>query len=405
MTRKGIIIGVFAACSIMGKAFAAGPLINCVWDNPNYFPLTSPGYIDTINSAIQQHTEQYNCNPTTGQCSTRYYYTLPNREFVVTAANTVTCINNGDEAAPIRYLFYRKLVPTASNFKELRMILDFMGGWVMLDGRPEQLVGEDEDILEPCVENCTDIRTGWPQYHKMFTLTFKAIPIRTSSYNRNDLVWNTQDYIGNWSVYTQNPSVGSRAIPICIFKQNDTNCGRYVGGTGGGGGGNIGGGGGGGGGGLIPTPPPVPQCTLTITTPNVVQFQPISTDDLSRNRVRTEDFTLTASKGPVQSGTCIGNVYNLPGEIKTEGGYPISSTFWGINGSGGSPQGIGLKILDLDLGSYLQFNYRYPAFIKNIRTTSETKRFRAEIAASTSDLKKIKSGAYSQVLTFEVRIP
>lgn len=394
MINRIIIVGVLALCSLMNSAIAR-PVINCVWDSPNFFPLTTPGYKDVISSAITQRTEQYNCNQETGQCSLRYYYTIPNQTFTVTASNTVTCINNGDEVGKVDYHFYRNAGPTASNYRDLRMTLaggGSNGGWITLDGRPADNVVWGYETLEPCQTGCTDVRTGWPRYHQTLTLTFTTTPNSLSSYTRSSLEWNNQDYIGNFAIDSQNPSVVNRAVPICLFTQSDTSCGRYVGGIGGGGG-------------LVPVPPPIPQCTLRIVTPNIIEFQPISSDDLSRNRVRMEDFTLTATKGPVQSDICIGNVYNLPGEIKTEGGYAISNIFWGINHSSGTAQGIGLKIYDLDLGSYLQFNYRYPSFIKNIRTVSETRRFRAEIAASTNDLNNIKSGEYSQVLTFEVRIP
>ncbi|UAN54635.1 hypothetical protein KGP26_29120 (plasmid) [Serratia sp. JSRIV002] len=389
MMIRIIFLGMLILYSIMSSAIA-GPIINCVWDNTKFFPLTTRGFKEVIDAAITSHTEEYNCN-SDGQCLKRIYYTVPNQTFTVTASNSVTCINNGDSAGDIKYQFYRILSQTPHNYKGLTMFVPGGGAWLTLDGRPAGISIWQDGTLAPCEKNCTNIRTGSPQYRKIFSLTFTASPILTRSYDYNSLRWDAPDYIGNWSVDSRSP-VTWATIPVCISNQNNSTCGQYLGGMGSGGN-------------LVPPPPPTPQCTLKITTPDIVQFQPISSDDLSRNRVRMEDFTLTATKGPVQSEVCIGNVYNLPGEIKTEGGYSISSTFWGINHSSGISQGIGLKIYDLDEGNYMQFNHRYSNFIKNIRTISETKRFRAEIAASTNDLKKIKSGEYSQVLTFEVRIP
>ncbi|WP_174334246.1 hypothetical protein [Serratia fonticola] len=53
----------------------------------------------------------------------------------------------------------------------------------------------------------------------------------------------------------------------------------------------------------------------------------------------------------------------------------------------------------------MKFNQKYPRFISDISSISESKRMRAEISATTKDLKKIKDGEYSQVLTFEVAMP
>lgn len=238
--------------------------------------------------------------------------------------------------------------------------------------------------------------SGWPQYYKVLSFTFTVRPIKSRVEFGPIPNFDNINLLGNIWVHksSDNPGMsyygwGSTSIPgICGLMNSDmSDC--------------IPSSGGGGAGPIIPNP-----CVhVDHYHPGVVEFQPISSDDLSRNRVRMEDFTLTATKGPVQSQSCMGSTYNLPGTIKTEGGYSISSTFWGINHSSGSPQGIGLKLFDLGKGSYLQFNHTYPSFIANISSMSETKRIRAEIAATTNDLKRIKDGEYSQVLIFEVKMP
>lgn len=389
---RNIIVGTLALCSLSMSSAIAGPIINCVWDDNFSFPLMTYGFSEIVYDAITKKVEEYNCDPETGKCDKREYYLLANKVFTVTSSNTVSCINNGDAVGDINFLFYISPGPAETNFRGPKMVVAG-GPTILLDGSSAgSTINWKNGSLAPCQRDCRNVKTGWPRFDKTLSLTFTATPISLRADFIDKLEWNKQNHVGNWAVDSLTSSVIARAVPVCIMKKGDSSCSQYAGGMGGGGG-------------LLPPPPPVPQCTLRITTPNVIQFQPISSDDLSRNRVRMEDFTLTATKGPVQSQFCTGNVYNLAGEIKAEGGYAINSTFWGINHSSGSPQGIGLKIFDLDQGSYLQFNYRYPSFIKNIKDTSETKRFRAEIAASTNDLKKIKAGEYSQVLTFEVRMP
>lgn len=223
MMSRAIIVGILALCAMMNSAIAR-PFMNCVWDSADFFPLTTPGFKDVISSAITQHTEQYNCNPTTGQCSTRYYYAVPNRIFTVTASNTVTCINNGDTVGDIKFLFHRNPGVIATNYRDLRMTLQGggqNGSWITLDGRPADTVVWQDEALEPCQGNCSDVRTGWPQYRKTLLLTFTATPTSLTAYSRSALEWNNQDYIGNWAIDSLLTSMVERAVPICIFKQNE----------------------------------------------------------------------------------------------------------------------------------------------------------------------------------------
>ncbi|NTY85953.1 fimbrial protein [Serratia fonticola] len=394
---------VLALCSLINRALAAEDLMVCNWEhlNGDFVKLTSGSFRDVIEPYIEWKKEEDQCNEY--ECTYRNYWDIPNRTYTVTASAAVRCINMGNKTGPIRFSFERAFTPKKPTYyKNLTMKISGAGS-LSLSGLENMWFGTirnwSDGTLAPCQIDCRSMSSGWPQYYKVLSFTFTVRPIKS----RVEFEFGPKpnfdniNLLGNIWVHqsSDNPGMsyygwGSTSIPgICGLMNSDmSDC---IPSSGGGGAG--------------PIKPPTPVCTLTITTPGVVEFQPISSDDLSRNRVRMEDFTLTATKGPVQSQTCIGSVYNLPGTIKTEGGYSISNTFWGINHSSGSPQGIGLKLYDLGKGSYLQFNHTYPSFIANISSMSETKRIRAEIAATTNDLKRIKDGEYSQVLIFEVKMP
>ncbi|WP_260515759.1 hypothetical protein [Serratia fonticola] len=390
---------ILALCSLNNTALAAEDLMACEWENLNdkFVRLTSGSFRDVIEPFIEWKKEAYDCDK--DGCYYRYYWNIPNRTYTVTASTAVRCINVGQKAGPIRFSFEREFTGKPTHYQNLTMKISGAGS-LSLSGLENMSGGTirnwSDGTLAPCQKNCYSVSTGWPQYYKTMSFTFTVRPIKSRVDYGVMPNYDGINMLGNLWVHASSDDPGmsyygwGTSLPgICGLMNSDmSGCSPSSGG-----------------GGAGPIKPPTPTCTLTITTPGVVEFQPISSDDLSRHRVRMEDFTLTATKGPVQSQTCIGSVYNLPGTIKTEGGYSISSTFWGINHSSGSPQGIGLKLFDLGKGSYLQFNHTYPSFIANISTMSETKRIRAEIAATTNDLKRIKDGEYSQVLIFEVKMP
>jgi hypothetical protein len=391
---------LLALSSLINTALAAGDMMVCDWTDlkDKSVKPTGGGFGDVIEPFIESKIEAYDCDKE-GNCFYRYYWNIPNRIYTVTATANVKCINLGDQTGQIRFSFEKTFTFNPTHYKNLTMQITGAGS-LSLTGLENMVDGTkrtwSDGTLAPCTQGCSSVNTGWPQYYKTLTFTFTVRPIKSKVDYGPKPNFDNLDLLGYIWVHV------SREVPIASYHSSTTNAPNICGLVGSkmnecrasGGGSGPG-----------PSKPPIPSCTLTITTPGVVEFQPISSDDLSRNRVRMEDFTLTATKGPVQSQVCIGSTYNLPGTIKTEGGYSISSTFWGINHSSGSPQGIGLKLFDLGKGSYLQFNHSYPAFIANISSMSETKRIRAEIAATTNDLKRIKDGEYSQVLIFEVKMP
>lgn len=394
------LAAIVTLCSLTNTALAAGDLMVCDWEDLDngFVKLTSGSFRDVIDPNIERKTDIINCN-SQGYCESREYWNIPNRIYTVTASTTVRCINVGDKTGPIRFTFQNQPDGKPTYFQNLTMRITGAGS-LSLSGLENTASGTFKDwsdgTLAPCQKDCTSVSTGRPQYYKKLNFTFTVRPIKSKVDGGPAPLYDGINMLGAIWVHASSEdasmsySGSGTSIPvICgLLNADMSGCQPSSGGTGSG-----------------PVKPPIPTCTLTITTPSVVEFQPISTDDLSRNRVRMQDFTLTATKGPVQSQTCVGSTYNLPGTIKTEGGYAISSTFWGINHSSGSPQGIGLKLYDLNKRSYLQFNHTYSAFIANISSMSETKSIRAEIAATTNDLKKIRSGDYSQVLIFEVKMP
>lgn len=395
---KILFILVTLILGFISSNASAYKIANCQWDQPNYFPMIPKGFKESINSSILTKREYYSCGVNgTQQCS-RIYYELPQSVYTINATNTVTCINNGNEPGDLTLWLYRVNKPSEKNFKDIAIVTPD-GSYAWLGNTATGRItwaNQYKYTIEPCQTNCGYITQGFPQIKIVIPLTIRAVAIKTRSYNKSDLQWDTMDYVGNISVgfddFSSDYNSVYRDIPLCIGLENTTGrCVSYVGGNNGGGG-------------TVNPPPPPPVCTIKITTPNIVEFQPITSDDLSRNRVRMTDFTLVATKGPSQSGSCIGTPYNIPGILKPEGGYLVNDTFWGINTNNETAQGIGLKIYDLDNQSYMKFNSTYPAFIKNINLTSETKKFRAEIAATTNDLKKIKAGEYSQVIIFEVKL-
>ncbi|WP_411755176.1 hypothetical protein [Serratia sp. (in: enterobacteria)] len=360
----------------------------------------------TIYDQVSLTTEKYNCrNNEDGylECDYRWVWNIPNRIYSTSVSINVQCINLGDKTDKIAYNFtnIKEQISSSDVWKNLTMTISGIGPlktFSNLEKMDDSRAFEWSDgSLAPCQKECWSMITAWPRYTKTITFKFTVQPKVFKLNDYQNPYYDLQDAVGtlwmfsgdnkeaNWS------TLNSPFLSICGLDYRTTCNPKPGGGSGGSGGGII--------------RPPIKQCTLTVVTPDVVAFQPISSDDLSRGRVRSEDFTMTVIKGPDQSTPCMGSAYNLPGEIKTQGGYPISSTFWGISHSSGAPQGIGLKLFDLGKGSYLNFNHRYSSFIKDISSISESKRIRAEISATTKDLKKIKDGEYSQVLTFEVAMP
>lgn len=395
-----LTVALLALYSLINTALASDDMMVCDWTDLDgkFVKLTSGSFRDVIEPFIEWKVEKYDCDKE-GDCSYRTYWYIPNRTYTVTASAAVKCINVGNKAGPIRFSFEKGFAGKPTDYKNLTMRITGAGS-ISLSGLENVAQGTirtwSDGSLAPCTKECFSVYTGMPSYSKTLTFTFTVRPIKSKIEYGLMPNFDGVNYLGDIWIHTSRDDTNSSyygyttGVPsICGLMYSDMSGCR----------------GSSGGGGAGPIKPPTPACTLTITTPGVVEFQPISSDDLSRNRVRMEDFTLTATKGPVQSQICMGNTYNLPGTIKTEGGYSISSTFWGINHSSGSPQGIGLKLYDLNKGSYLQFNHTYPSFIANISSMSETKRIRAEIATTTNDLKKIKGGDYSQVLIFEVKMP
>ncbi|MGL5388368.1 MAG: hypothetical protein ACRC2A_05250 [Enterobacterales bacterium] len=394
-----LAVGLLALYAMFNTVMARDLLV-CNWGNLRSSKFIGPNagsFRDVIGPQIQERREAYDCDK--DGCRYRYYWNIPNRTYTMTATATVNCVNIGDTAAPVRFSFEKASTLKPEFFKNLTMRISGAGSF-SVSGLENMGTGEirgwSDGTLGPCQSNCFSTQDGYPNYTKTLSFTFTVQPIKTRIDGGPQPNFDGVNLLGRLWVHrsSDDPNMsyhgyGIGSPGICGLMNSDmSGCAISDGG-----------------GGAGPAVPPVPQCTLTITTPGVVEFQPISSDDLSRNRVRMEDFTLTATKGPIQSQVCTGSTYNLPGTIKTEGGYAISSTFWGINHSSGAPQGIGLKLYDLNKGNYLQFNHTYPAFIANISSMSETKRIRAEIAATTNDLKRIKDGEYSQVLIFEVRMP
>jgi hypothetical protein len=365
--------------------------------------LIPPVSLSTItNDQISGTTEKYNCrNDENGflKCDYRSVWIIPNRTYSTSVSITVQCINIGNKTGKLAYNFtnIREQIYPSDVWKNLKMTISGVGPmktFSNLENMDDNKSFEWSDgSLAPCQKECWSMATAWPRYTKTMTFNFTVQPKIFKRYDDLNPFYDLQDAVGSlWMFSGDNKEINgstlnSPFLSICGLDHRTT-CKRTPG---------IGGGG--------TTKPPIKQCTLTVVTPDVVAFQPISSDDLSRGRVRSEDFTMTVIKGPNQSSPCMGSAYNLPGEIKTQGGYPISSTFWGISHSSGAPQGIGLKLFDLGKGTYLNFNHRYSSFIKDISSISESKRIRAEISATTKDLKKIKDGEYSQVLTFEVAMP
>ncbi|HEM8293621.1 hypothetical protein ACBQ54_18360 [Providencia vermicola] len=393
MNRIILILGL-GLCSILMSPLVQAYVI-CKWEGmqPNrVISLTSRGFVELVQAYTTPKANYAPCGDT--ECFTGFTYVIPNMTYTVTASVSIKCINTGNQVENIDFQYSKNTGAVhPGNFKNVTMTISGAGPTITVpnlesQGQNFNLRSWNDGILAPCQRDCGAATTGWPQYNKTLFFTFTAQPIDTES-SQWGVGWHYMNNIGNIYIpgsYTDSVFVGGFLCPAGY-----TDCRPE---------GNIGEG--------STKPPivePIPQCTLRVVTPDLIQFQPISTDDLSRNRVRLEDFTLTAIKGPSQSQACVGSMYNLPGEIKTEGGYFISNTFWGINQLNGQPQGIGLKIYDLDLGNYLQFNYKYPSFIKDISSLNEVKRLRAEISATTNELDKIKAGEYSQVLTFEVRMP
>lgn len=377
--------------------------VTCNWE-PSHQLITKPSLADVTETGLNRSWEEYNCYHDTDNikhCSYKFVWTIANRIYSINQSVKVACVNFGNQTERVSYNFNRSKEVPEYSYAWKNLTMSISGASSQLNLSALENIDTDKIFLwgsvnlAPCQKNCESMETAWPRYTANLTLNFTVRPKALEIDGNDSPYYNLQDSVGfiwmsfgnsnmmAWSTVNSNP-----IISICGL------AGKTICQTGSGA--NIGGG---------SIPPPIKQCTLTIVTPDFVTFQPISSDDLSRDRVRTEDFTLTVIKGPDQSTPCMGSAYNLPGEIKTQGGYSISSTFWGINHSSGTPQGIGLKLYDLGKGSYLRFNYQYPSFISDISSISESKRIRAEISATTKDLKKIKDGTYSQVLTFEVKMP
>ncbi|CAI0864672.1 hypothetical protein [Serratia fonticola] len=399
-------IGLFSVNTAWAES-----VIACDWTpSPSLIPAVSLGSL--IKGRIQRGTEDINCyqdEEGIKHCDKKDIWKIPNGIYSTSQTARVICINFGDKAEMITYKFSKASdldipIPANSNvWKNLTLTISGAGSQRTFSNienmeHDKQFTWNDT-TLAPCQKTCWDLELATPRYTKSLTFNFRVQPkVFKTDYNVNPF-YDLQDSVGAlWIISGSDTDMAwsTTSTPyliICGLNGNDgsTSCGTNS---------SIGSGGGGG-----SMRPPIKQCTLTVVTPDVVAFQPISSDDLSRGRVRSEDFTMTVIKGPDQSTTCMGSAYNLPGEIKTQGGYPISSTFWGISHSSGAPQGIGLKLFDLGKGAYLKFNQKYSSFISDISSISESKRMRAEISATTKDLKKIKDGEYSQVLTFEVAMP
>jgi hypothetical protein len=388
----------------------AEPAIACDWTpSPSLIPAVSLASL--ITGRIQRGTEDIDCYEDENgirHCDKKDIWKIPNGIYSTSQTARVICINFGDKAETITYKFSKASdthipIPANSNvWKNLTLSISGAGSqktfsYIENMEHDKQFTWSDT-TLAPCQKSCWDLALATPRYIKSLTFDFRVQPKVFKTDDNVNPFYDLQDPVGAlWIVSGPDNDIAwsssSSSYLIICGLNGETSCSLKS---------SIGNGGGGGGGSLRP---PIKQCTLTVVTPNVVAFQPISSDDLSRGRVRSEDFTMTVIKGPDQATTCMGSAYNLPGEIKTQGGYPISSTFWGISHSSGAPQGIGLKLFDLGKGTYLKFNQKYARFISDISSISESKRMRAEISATTKDLKKIKDGEYSQVLTFEVAMP
>ncbi|WMT15814.1 hypothetical protein [Serratia fonticola] len=379
--------------------------VACLWE-PDTVLFTTPNLFDITRTQVVLETVKDGCwenSEGETECSYKQVWRFPSKLYATTSTAKVSCVNFGNKTEQLSLSFYNAVPkPNSLIWKNLTLSISGAGAQRTVSNIDQkwepQYIDWIQGSLAPCSKNCSDFLTATPRFTRALTLQISVQPSIKSidRYDNQSPFYDLQEDLGRlWMTVNQQPtwSPGGAYVDICGLdgKNECISPPPPEGGNGGGGGG--------------PPKPPLKQCTLTVVTPDVVVFQPISSDDLSRGRVRSEDFTMTVTKGPEQSLPCIGSAYNLPGEIKTQGGYSIGPTFWGINHSSGTPQGIGLRLYDLGKGSYLRFNSRYPSFISDISTISESKRIRAEISATTKDLKKIKDGTYSQVLTFEVVMP
>lgn len=401
-----LCIGLFSVNTAWAESY-----LSCNWyPSPSLIPAVSLKTL--IENRVKQEKEAYNCQRDEDgviQCDYKTVWSIPNTVYATSGSAKVTCVNFGDKSEVITYKFAKASdmnIPIPANsavWKNLTLSISGTGSQRTFSNIENMEHGKvftwNDATLAPCQKDCWDMALASPSYTKSVTFNFRVQPKVFKTEFDVSPFYDLQDPVGAlWIVSGADNEVAwtTSFVPylyLCgLAGKTSCNPSDY----------NVGGGSGGGGGSIRP---PIKQCTLTVVTPDVVAFQPISSDDLSRGRVRSEDFTMTVIKGPDQSTTCMGSAYNLPGEIKTQGGYPISATFWGISHSSGAPQGIGLKLFDLGKGDYLKFNQKYSRFISNISSISESKRMRAEISATTKDLKKIKDGEYSQVLTFEVTMP
>lgn len=404
MMLKYLLALVLGIGSLSFNTAWAYSFVSCIWDPSNeLIPKTS--LKDVVESGISWDQVKYDCRKEEDgvtRCEYKNIWRIANRTYSTSQSVKLACVNLGDQSEKLSFAFTRVsgFYNTSSLWHMLNMSISGAGTPLNLTTIEDMDQGKQFEwgnvTLKPCIKNCDDIAMATPRHTMNLTFTFSVRP-KSFTVDYSDYpYYNLQDPVGFISVLTGEnkesswTTTGQSFLSICGLG-GETTCVTYPTGNGGAGGGW--------------NKPPIKKCTLTVVTPDAVAFQPISSDDLSRNRVRTEDFTLTVIKGPDQSMPCMGSAYNLPGEIKTQGGYSINSTFWGISHSSGAPQGIGLKLYDLGKGDYLRFNYKYPSFIRNISSISESKRIRAEISATTRDLKKIKDGTYSQVLTFEVKMP
>ncbi|WP_419235989.1 hypothetical protein [Serratia fonticola] len=300
-----------ALCFFAKTALADGGLMVCDWGElSSRFIKPGSTLNDVIGPAIQDKYEKYDCDIKGENCSYRYYWNIPNRTYTVTASATVNCLNLGETTTSVKLSFSQEYNYKPRFFRNLTMSITGAGS-LFLSGleNPSALTRTWSDgTLAPCKTNCYSLTEGWPRYSKKMTFTFSVQPIKSRVDGNVIPHFDNINTLGVIWVHlsSDNPvssfSYSSTSMPIICGLEftNLDGCKPSVGN-----------------GGAGPIKPPVPTCTLTVNTPDVVEFQPISSDDLSRNRVRMEDFTLTVTKGPVQSQTCLGSTYNLPGTIKT----------------------------------------------------------------------------------------
>ncbi|WP_415837956.1 hypothetical protein, partial [Serratia silvae] len=395
-----ILFIFIAAWQLLPTLVLAEAHLSCDLDPRSTINLHQP-FEQMIQSAAYYTRETDTCWKNTEgetECSYKDYVNIPNRVFSTSIQTSVTCINSGDKSTKVSYefqpTFTLSAINTVTTWSNLTMTVSGLSRQKTISNIEKMDIDNNvtwlDETVAPCKKGCESFETAIPRYAKNITITLSIRPILRKFPAGKEVGYDLMNTLGTFGVKadTNEPgwTQGFDYLEICGLLTDKC----YSSG------------------GSVRPPPDRPKplkCTLTVKTPDTVTFQPISSDDLSRNRVRVEDFTLTAIKGPEQSSLCLGSIYNLPGKIKTEGGYSINSTFWGINHSSGAAQGIGLRLYDLDKGTYLQFNHEYTGFIKDISSISESKRIRAEISATTQDIKKIKGGQYSQVLTFEVKMP